>query len=71
MLRILPCFLCLVAAPALAAPPSLSSVETVLGPKLYRDGDVIEIGDRTGQHGAYCFPTLFACEVLADRLDEA
>ncbi|MBB03058.1 MAG: hypothetical protein CMJ47_10455 [Planctomyces sp.] len=43
MLRILPCFLCLVAAPALAAPPSLSSVETVLGPKLYRDGDVIEI----------------------------
>lgn len=50
MLR--PALLCLVllttpglAAPALAAPPSLSSVETTLGPKLYRDGDVIEITD--------------------------
>lgn len=33
------------AAPLVAAPPVQTSVETVLGPKLYRDGDVVEITD--------------------------
>lgn len=37
-------FLVLTSA-AWAAPPKLSPVETTLGPKLYRDGDVIEITD--------------------------
>lgn len=35
--------LLLVATPAWVTPPRLQEVETVLGPKLYRDGDVIEI----------------------------
>jgi hypothetical protein len=35
-------FLC---APLVAAPPAQKSAETVLGPKAFRDGDVIEITD--------------------------
>jgi len=42
--RIAAFVLCLT-APAIAAPPQQASVETVLGPKVYRDGDVIEITD--------------------------
>ncbi len=35
----------LVCAPLVAAPPAQQSAETVLGPKAFRDGDVIEITD--------------------------
>jgi hypothetical protein len=35
----------LLAAPAFAAPPEQVSVATVLGPKLFRDGDTVEIAD--------------------------
>lgn len=39
--------LLLVASLAVAAPPQQESVTPVLGPKLFRDGDVIEITDVT------------------------
>jgi hypothetical protein len=35
----------LVCAPLVAAPPAQKSAETVLGPKAFRDGDVVEITD--------------------------
>lgn len=43
----LACLLCALSVPVCAAPPLQKSVETVLGPKAYRDGDVIEITDVT------------------------
>ncbi len=45
MTRILMIALLILTTPSWAAPPLQSDVETVLGPKLYRDGDVIEITD--------------------------
>tara|TARA_E500000305_G_C4010117_1_gene232265 strand:- start:49 stop:531 length:483 start_codon:yes stop_codon:yes gene_type:complete len=45
MIRVFILTLLMVATPAWATPPRLFEVETVLGPKRYRDGDVIEITD--------------------------
>jgi hypothetical protein len=45
MTRSLTIALLVLTSAAWAAPPKLSPVETTLGPKLYRDGDVIEITD--------------------------
>lgn len=39
--------LVLLATPLAAAPPRQDSVTTILGPKMFRDGDVIEITDVT------------------------
>lgn len=45
MTRVLSTALLLLTSAAWAGPPRQAEVETVLGPKLYRDGDVIEITD--------------------------
>ena len=45
MQRTIVAFVLCLGVPAFAAPPQLTSVETVLGPKLFQDGDVIEITD--------------------------